>query len=103
MIFSLEGDDVPDLSGEVETGAGGVGPGEMAFAVTEEQVAEAAVEAAELGEEAELITAQDEVGMAVVVDVGGCPGMFDQRQLRRFGGIGDRAVDEIADAEGDRR
>lgn len=69
MIFSLEGDDVPDLSWEVETGMGGVGPGEVAFAVTEEQVAEAAVEAAELGEEAKLITAQNEIRMAVVVDV----------------------------------
>src|SRR5580658_212200 len=99
MIFSLEGDDVPDLSGEVKTGMGGVGPGEVSFAVTEEQVAEAAVEAAELGKEAELIAAQEEIGMAVVVDVGD-EGGVDRGELDHGGKALD-AEAAVAFVEGD--
>src|SRR5580693_5775100 len=70
MIFSPEGDDVPDLTGEVEAGAGGVGPGEVSFSVADQEMAEAGVEAAELWEEAEFVAAEQQVGMAVVVDIG---------------------------------
>ncbi len=47
----------------------------MAVAVPEEQVAEAAVEPAELGKKAEFVTAQDEVRMAVMVDVEAADGV----------------------------
>ena len=67
MILFLGGDDVPDLTGEVSRpGAGGVGPGEIAVAIPEEQVAETAVQATELGKKAELVAAQEEVRMTVI-------------------------------------
>jgi len=57
------------LSGEVETGSVGPRTGEIAFSVAQEDIAERAVESSELGEEAELIAAEDQIGMAVVIDI----------------------------------
>ena len=69
MIFGRQQGDVADLSGEVEAGSIGAQTGEIAVAVPQEDIAGGAVEPAELGEEAELVTAEDQVGVTVVIDI----------------------------------
>ena len=69
MIFSAERGDIPDLSGEVQAGTVGGDVLKMSMAVAEEHMAEATVEAAELGEKAKFIAAQNEIRMPIVIDV----------------------------------
>lgn len=69
MIFCGEDGDVPDLSGEVEAGAIGTETGEMTLSIAQEYIACRAVESSELWEESELVAAEDQVGMAVVIDI----------------------------------
>ncbi len=53
----------------MKPGAVGAQRGEISFAVAEQDVAGRAVEASELGEEAELVSTEDQVGVAVVIDI----------------------------------
>src|ERR1700755_3070704 len=84
MIFSREDPDIPDLSGEIETGPFGFDPGEITFTVTQQDISEAGVETTELGQEAKLVTTQDKVGVTVPVNVKRGDGIY-RRQLDLIG------------------
>ena len=69
VIFCGNHPDIPDLSPEFQTGTGGRDPGKSAFAVAQQNVPFAGIQASELGQEPKFVTAEDQVGDAVAVQV----------------------------------
>jgi len=72
------------LTGELETGGVVAGVLELAMPFTEEDMSEAGVEPSELGQEAELVAAENEVGYAIAVEID-ATGCIDGGELDRSG------------------
>ncbi len=101
MIPPFQGGDVPDLARQKEAGFSGSDILELAVAIAGQDMSKAAVEASELRQESEFVAAEDEVGVAIAVEVGDEDGV-DRGELHHGGEALDTEV-AVAFIKGDNR